>query len=320
MERSISLLYSRERLPLRFADRSNLTIRAVFRNSVFRAVMIRTLRSIVVVLLAVVCSALLLRFAPGADVDEREMSGQLSNESIEQIREEQARRHSLSGFFSQYVAALLSGRMLASESFGDRLDSVIKERFETSAHTVLIGLMLGWAAALLLAIVVSGSHAASAIAAATVTNAVMLSVPSALVAFFCLLAQFPPYFAVAVTIFPRVFPVAEEQFRASKTAPHVVFARAKGLTNIRLFWAHVIPDALAPLLALVGVSTLLAIGVTIPIESLLDSPGIGQLAWKAALAREFPVLVSVTLFITTLTVVLYWLIDLALVSVRLRSL
>ena len=32
-----------------------------------------------------------------------------------------------------------------------------------------------------------------------------------------------------------------------------------------------------------------------------DSPGIGQLAWQAALSRDLPVLVNMTLFVTLVT-------------------
>jgi peptide/nickel transport system permease protein len=46
----------------------------------------------------------------------------------------------------------------------------------------------------------------------------------------------------------------------------------------------------------------LAFGASIPIEALSDSPGMGQLAWRAALGRDVPVLVTVTLLLTAVTV------------------
>jgi peptide/nickel transport system permease protein len=57
-----------------------------------------------------------------------------------------------------------------------------------------------------------------------------------------------------------------------------------------------------PLVALAGVSVTLAFGASIPIEALSDSPGMGQLAWRAALGRDIPVLVSLTLLLTAVTV------------------
>ena len=61
--------------------------------------------------------------------------------------------------------------------------------------------------------------------------------------------------------------------------------------------APVLPE----MLALAGVSVSMAVGALIPVEALCDSPGVGQLVWQAAVARDLPVLVNVTLIITGLT-------------------
>ena len=55
------------------------------------------------------------------------------------------------------------------------------------------------------------------------------------------------------------------------------------------------------MLALAGVSGIMAFGAAIPVETLCDLPGLGQLAWKAATARDLPLLVVLTLLITLLT-------------------
>jgi peptide/nickel transport system permease protein len=55
------------------------------------------------------------------------------------------------------------------------------------------------------------------------------------------------------------------------------------------------------LLALAGVSVSLAIGAAIPIEALCGLAGIGQLAWQAALARDLPLLVNITVLVTLVT-------------------
>jgi peptide/nickel transport system permease protein len=67
-----------------------------------------------------------------------------------------------------------------------------------------------------------------------------------------------------------------------------------------------------PLVALGGVSITLAFGASIPIEALADSPGLGQLAWQAALGRDLSVLVTITLLLTAITVVANVLADLTL--------
>ena len=47
----------------------------------------------------------------------------------------------------------------------------------------------------------------------------------------------------------------------------------------------------------------IAFGALIPVEVVCDIPGIGQLAWKAAQARDLPVLVTLTLLVTAITIV-----------------
>ena len=46
----------------------------------------------------------------------------------------------------------------------------------------------------------------------------------------------------------------------------------------------------------------MAFGAAIPIEALCDSPGVGQLAWQAALNRDLPLIMNLTLLVTLITV------------------
>jgi peptide/nickel transport system permease protein len=96
-------------------------------------------------------------------------------------------------------------------------------------------------------------------------------------------------------------------------------ARARGLSGTRIFLFHVAPAALMPVLALGGISITLAFGASIPIEALADSPGIGQLAWRAALGRDLPVLVGITLLLTAITISANVLADTILVRIGHRA-
>jgi ABC-type dipeptide/oligopeptide/nickel transport system permease component len=58
----------------------------------------------------------------------------------------------------------------------------------------------------------------------------------------------------------------------------------------------------------------LAFGASIPVEALADSPGLGQLAWRAALGRDLPVLVMITLMLTAITVLANALADIAVMQ------
>jgi ABC-type dipeptide/oligopeptide/nickel transport system permease component len=43
------------------------------------------------------------------------------------------------------------------------------------------------------------------------------------------------------------------------------------------------------------------VGAIIPIEAICDAPGLGRLAWQAALSRDLPLLVDLTMLIALTT-------------------
>jgi ABC-type dipeptide/oligopeptide/nickel transport system permease component len=45
----------------------------------------------------------------------------------------------------------------------------------------------------------------------------------------------------------------------------------------------------------------MAFAAAIPVEVVCDLPGIGQLAWKAALSRDLGLLVNLTMVVTVIT-------------------
>jgi peptide/nickel transport system permease protein len=96
----------------------------------------------------------------------------------------------------------------------------------------------------------------------------------------------------------------------------VVAAEAKGLSSWRVLWAHVFTPAAPQLAALAGISVSLAFGASIPIEVICDTPGVGQLAWRAAMDRDLPLLVTITVLVALMTLVVNSLADLALAATK----
>jgi peptide/nickel transport system permease protein len=120
--------------------------------------------------------------------------------------------------------------------------------------------------------------------------------------------------AIALVVFPHVYRYAKNQLIATSESPHVVAAEAKGLSSWRVLWAHVFTPAAPQLAALAGISVSLAFGAAIPIEVICDSPGVGQLAWRAAMDRDLPLLVTITVLVALMTLVVNSLADLALAA------
>src|SRR2546430_14113878 len=77
---------------------------------------------------------------------------------------------------------------------------------------------------------------------------------SAVVAILFLYLGGPVGLAVCVVVFPRVFQYTRNLFLHTFALPHVLTARAKGLSGTRIFLWHIVPVAAPQLLALTGVS------------------------------------------------------------------
>ena len=260
-------------------------------------------RAVILLLLSGLAGATLIRIAPGFGIDEQVLDPRLSLRSQELLhRGHEGERNPLA-FYIRFLAGLFRGDAGRSNVFGQPVAALIRERIPTTIRTVLAGLALGWGLAVLFATVSALNGRPVTILAALALSGALISLPSAVLAIACLLLSLPPATAIAAVVFPRVFPHAYEQLRASLAKPHVIMARARGVSRTRVFLFHVVPAALLPLLALAAVSTALAFGASIPIEALADSPGIGQLAWRVALGRDLPVLVSITLLLTAVTVI-----------------
>lgn len=71
---------------------------------------------------------------------------------------------------------------------------------------------------------------------------------------------------------------------------YVTVARAKGLRERRVALGHVLRNALAPVLALLGVRVGYLLGGTIIVETVFAYPGLGLLTFQAIAARDYPLL------------------------------
>jgi len=112
----------------------------------------------------------------------------------------------------------------------------------------------------------------------------------------------PVFAAIAVVTFPKLFRYLRNLLAHAFEQPYILAARARGVGNTRIVFRHVLSLSAPALCALLGISLSLAFGAAIPLEALCDSPGIGQLAWQAALNRDLPLITSLTLLVTLVTV------------------
>lgn len=98
-------------------------------------------------------------------------------------------------------------------------------------------------------------------------------------------------------------------------------ARAKGLSRAAILWRHGLPNALVPILTILGLQFTFLVAGAVLIENVFNLPGLGRLAYQALTQRDIVVMQDVVLFFAALVIVLNFLTDLSylLIDPRLRS-
>lgn len=78
-------------------------------------------------------------------------------------------------------------------------------------------------------------------------------------------------------------------------ADYIRTARAKGLGRARVVLQHALPNAILPIIAMIGIDIGIFMGGIVVVESVFGWPGIGQLAWQAIQRIDIPIIMGVTL-------------------------
>lgn len=253
------------------------------------------------VLVAGLLGATLIRFAPGFGADDRDFDPRWSESSRAEVTRQRAADSDIVGFYVRYLGAAIHGDLGTSRSLARPVTELLGERFPVTLRLAGSGLLLAWFVAAGLSLIAVARPGSWADGAAGTTGALFLSTPSALIgiAFLHLNAWLP--LAVGFVLFPRIYAYLRNTLVKVSQMPHVLAARARGSAPASLLLRHVLPVALPELLSLAGISVGLALGAAVPIEVLCDQPGIGQLAWMAALGRDLPVLVGLTWVMAIIT-------------------
>src|SRR5687768_6296904 len=76
---------------------------------------------------------------------------------------------------------------------------------------------------------------------------------------------------------------------------YVRTARAKGLPGWHVVLGHALPNALLPIVAMIGLDIGIFMSGIVVVESVFGWPGIGQLAWQAIQRIDIPIIMGVTL-------------------------
>jgi peptide/nickel transport system permease protein len=255
----------------------------------------------VTVLLGGLLSATLVRLAPGFDTDERELDPHLSAASVRALRDARHQDYNVFRFYLSYMKRAMHGDLGTSLALGQPVRTLLRDRAPLTLRLLTIGLGLAWLLTLTLALSAAWLRLSIYDTLTTAMSGTFLCIPAAVLALLSVLWNAPGALAIALIVFPHTYRYARNLLVKAYSRPHIITARAKGLGEARILFWHVVPVVTPQLLAVVGVSVSMAVGAAIPVEALCGLAGIGQLAWQAALARDLPLLVNITVLVTLVT-------------------
>jgi peptide/nickel transport system permease protein len=124
-------------------------------------------------------------------------------------------------------------------------------------------------------------------------------------------ALFLPALSLALAISSILVRGLRSSLIETMDADHVRTARAKGLSDGRVFGWHVLRNSALSTVTILGVNLAFLVGGTTIIESIFSVPGIGQLIVRSIFDRDYPVIMGVTLVFGVLVLVINLLTDLS---------
>ena len=295
----------------------------------------RLLLTLPTLLLVAVAVFVLMRLIPGDPVQL--MLGDTADAAqVAEQRERMGLEAPLPVQFGRWVQALAQGDFGRSITSQQEVLPLILERFSVSATIVLVAVALAVVLAVPAGLVAAWKQNRPVDLLIVLGATLLLSVPSfwlglLLLLFFGMhLGWFPVigyvpmsqdllggawYLVLPIVTLAMIETgVLTRMARASaievQRLEYVTHARAKGVPDWQVVARHVLPNAFAPTLTLVGLVLGNLLGGIAVLETVFTLPGLGRLLVDAIFARDYPVVQGVLLFTALIYVLVNLVVDL----------
>jgi peptide/nickel transport system permease protein len=260
----------------------------------------RTLKHIARIVSLLILAALgtiaLTRYSPGYFADDHELDPEHADAARIQLQTQESRQGNLIALSAGLLRGWVHGDFGRSKQFDVPVTELIRPRLRVTAKLLLFAVGSGWFIATLLAVPLGLRRLAHGEAFITAITVCLLAVPIGALATACLLAGCGGPVAVLTTLIAiRDFRFVYRLVRNCRMGMHLTCARAQGICRSRIAFVYLLPTLSRELLAIGVISIITALSAIVPVEVIFDVPGLGQLAWSAAMNRDLPVLLGVTL-------------------------
>ncbi|MGR9169995.1 ABC transporter permease [Rhizobium sp. KDH_Rht_773_N] len=264
-----------------------------------------------------------------------------SPETLAALRHELGLDQPLLLRYGHWLAGVFSGNLGQSYTYGVPVGGLIVERLAVTLPLALMAILLSVLIALPLGVSAAARRGGIVDAVATVFSQISIAVPAFWVALLLVIlfsttlglmpaGGFPGWEggflpALQALLMPAValaLPQAGVLTRVSRSAVldtmHEDFARtavAKGLASRTVLWRHIVPNALVPILTILGLQFTFLVAGAVLVENVFNLPGLGRLAFQALSQRDIVVMQDVVLFFAALVIVMNFIVDLSYLAI-----
>jgi len=110
-----------------------------------------------------------------------------------------------------------------------------------------------------------------------------------------------PAASIALFVAPWLARIFAQGVHEELSRDYVRTAQARGVGFGSILLRHVTPNAIRPMVTMLGLSLPAIFSGNVVVESVFDYPGIGWLLWRSAVAHDYPVLVGIVLVVGVAT-------------------
>ena len=248
--------------------------------------------------------------------------------------------------YLQWLGGALSGDLGTSHTYGVPVAGLIVERLKVTLPLGLLAIVLSVSLALPLGVLAASRRNRLADVLVSLFSHASIAVPGFWVGLLLIIlfastlglmpaGGFPGWGAGVWPAFKALFmpavalalPQAGVLTRVTRTAvldvlgeDYVRTARAKGLSPRAALWRHAVPNALIPVVTLIGLQFTFLVAGAVLVENVFNLPGLGRLALQALAQRDVAVMQDVVLFFCALVILMNFAVDLVwlLLDPRLR--
>lgn len=248
--------------------------------------------------------------------------------------------------YALWVAGALRGDLGVSYSFGVPVAGLIGERLPMTVSLALSGMAVTVALALVAGIAAAARHGRAGDWIIMLASQLGIAIPAfwlslLLVLLFAVKLRwlppggFPGWDDPVAAMRALVLPTAALALVQSAVLARVTrssalevmrldfvrTARATGLSPRRVLWRHVLPNALIPIVTIVGLQFAGLVSGTIVIENVFYLPGLGRLLFQSIANRDLVTVQALVMMFAAIVVTANFLVDIAyvLIDPRLRG-